>query len=542
MSTAPRQAADLAAPAALARAQAALRPPEQPTPLRPRAAQPAPAPEIAPAAPPTSSPPLTAGPAAKPRPQAKAAAPQTRPAAPQSTADGALANEQAERSILGSILLDNGAFQEARENGLAADYFSLDSHRRIWRCMGELMKAKRAVDIVTLSDALDRHREIAGVGGRAYLFSLTENLPRRPVIGEYIALVKEKARARRLLSLAEATTARIAAGEGPDEVTAWALESFQSINAGALPWRDLFHSIEEFENAPPVNFAINGFLQEAGITLFGGLAGCGKTMLMISVAQALLNGMPLFDCFPVPRTSNKVLYLIPESSLGPFVARLHLFRLEDHVRAGRLLFRTLSSREDVALTDPRILQAVEGADVFLDTAVRFMNGAENDAETSRAFAQTLFALLCAGARTICGAHHSPKSSETQERMTLENMLRGSGDIGAMISTAWGLRQIDADANRIYIENVKARDFAPPEPFIIQGRPSLDREGHFQLVAKPGEAGELRDHLNRKQEKKQLAIEMHASGKSVREIAAALQVSKSTVSRWLPDAGAEMGAP
>jgi DNA-binding NarL/FixJ family response regulator len=123
-------------------------------------------------------------------------------------------------------------------------------------------------------------------------------------------------------------------------------------------------------------------------------------------------------------------------------------------------------------------------------------------------------------------------------MSLENVLRGSGDIGAMLATAWGVRQIDPRSNRVFVANLKARDFEPCEPFIIEGRPHLDEGGHFKLVAKPGEAGELRDHLNRKQEKKQLAIEMHASGKSVREIAAALQVSKSSVSRWLPDAGME----
>jgi DNA-binding NarL/FixJ family response regulator len=449
-------------------------------------------------------------------------------------------NVDAEKAILGAILLDNTLFEAAR--GLAPNDFSLSSHGLIFRHISEMLNAGRSCDPVTLVQSMRTRGDLDKIGNCpvAYISDLnTGTIRYKPAVEDWVRIVRAASQSCKLLTAIEAAKARVLEGGAIGEVRSWMLSRLEEINADdSLAWRSLFHSVEEFESAPPITFAIDGFLQEHGITLFGGLAGSGKTMLKLAVVQALLNGLPLFDYFPVPRTSNKILYLIPESSLGPFVARLHLFRLENHVRAGRLLFRTLSSREDVALTDPRILQAVEGADVFLDTAIRFMSGQENDAEASRAFAQTLFALLSAGARTICGAHHSPKSSESLERLTLESTLRGSGDIGAMISTAWGLRQIDPASNRIYVENVKARDFAPPEPFIIQGRPSLDREGHFQLVAKPGEAGELRDHLNRKREKRQLAIEMHASGKSIREIAAALEVSKSTVSRWLPDAGTE----
>jgi hypothetical protein len=83
---------------------------------------------------------------------------------------------------------------------------------------------------------------------------------------------------------------------------------------------------------------------------------------------------------------------VPESSIGPFWARIKLFRLEEYIRNDRLLVRTLSSPEQVSLKDPRLLKAAEGADVFLDTAVRFMDGSENDVENARPFAETLFQL------------------------------------------------------------------------------------------------------------------------------------------------------
>lgn len=312
-------------------------------------------------------------------------------------------------------------------------------------------------------------------------------------------------------------------------------------------WRGIFHTYQEFETAPPLRFAIDGFLQESGVTLIGGLSGHGKSLLMLAMAKALLEALPLFghELFTVPRPAQRVLYLIPESSLVPFWSRLQLFRLQEHVRSDRLLVRTLSSREQVSLGDPRLLKAVEGADVFLDTAVRFMDGSENDVEGARPFADTLFRLLNAGARSITGAHHAPKGFEGQDYMTLENILRGSGDLGAMLCTCWGVRQIDAARNQLYIQNVKPRDFQPCESFILEGRPHLDVTGQFKMLQEPGEAGELSEHSPRrnkggrpavtdKDDKVFHAMEMRRKRIGLREIAKTIGVSKSTVDRWLLD--------
>ena len=109
---------------------------------------------------------------------------------------GLPANIDAEKTILGAILLDNAAHAEAAEK-LEADDFSLDSHQRIFLRMTELIDSQRAVDIVTLANELARYKEIETVGGVAYLASLTEGLPLRPVIEEYIRIVKDKSLLRR---------------------------------------------------------------------------------------------------------------------------------------------------------------------------------------------------------------------------------------------------------------------------------------------------------------------------------------------------------
>jgi replicative DNA helicase len=140
---------------------------------------------------------------------------------------GLPASVEAERSILGAILLDNHSYNEAAEKLSSEDFF-LDSHRRIYSRMAELIDAHRAVDIVTLAEELARRKEVEAVGGVAYLASLTEGLPRRPSIEEYVRIVKDKSLARQLIVICN--TAIIRAADQSDE----ALVVLDSAESGLL--------------------------------------------------------------------------------------------------------------------------------------------------------------------------------------------------------------------------------------------------------------------------------------------------------------------
>lgn len=159
---------------------------------------------------------------------------------------GLPANIDAEKTILGAVLLDNQAFSEASEV-LKPDDFSLDSHRRIFLRMSELIDAQKTVDIVTLSHELARYKEVEAIGGVAYLASLTEGLPRRPVIEDYIRIVRDKAMLRRLMGICSAAIARAAdQSEEAISVLEFAeselLEIAQDANTGKL--RSVSDSIE----------------------------------------------------------------------------------------------------------------------------------------------------------------------------------------------------------------------------------------------------------------------------------------------------------
>jgi len=123
---------------------------------------------------------------------------------------GMPASPDAERSILGAIVLENAHYQEAASAGLEPEDFSLDSHRKIYSRMQAMCAENRPVDLVTLVEELAKRKEVAAIGGVAYIASLTEGLPRRVSIEEYVRIVREKAMLRATIRTADHMTTRAA--------------------------------------------------------------------------------------------------------------------------------------------------------------------------------------------------------------------------------------------------------------------------------------------------------------------------------------------
>lgn len=127
------------------------------------------------------------------------------------------ASVQAEITILGAMILDQNAVNDAIEL-LAAEDFSYDSHRRIFRCISELAETGNPVDSVTVFEELRRRKEVNEIGGPGYLASLTEGVPRNLNVVAYCKIVKEKSVLRSLMSLCEVATARAADQSEPSSV------------------------------------------------------------------------------------------------------------------------------------------------------------------------------------------------------------------------------------------------------------------------------------------------------------------------------------
>jgi replicative DNA helicase len=217
---------------------------------------------------------------------------------------GLPANIDAEKTILGAILLDNAAHAEAAES-LKPDDFALDSHRRIFLRMSELIDTGHAVDIVTLSNELAKYKEIEAVGGVAYLASLTEGLPRRPVIEDYVRIVKDKSLLRRLMGICSSAIAKAADQSQDaigvlDETESRLLEvSEAGLTRGLQPLdaivRDSFGSIDNlYKQSREITGLATSFidldrmtsgLQKGELVIIAARPSMGKTAFAINLAQ-----------------------------------------------------------------------------------------------------------------------------------------------------------------------------------------------------------------------------------------------------------------
>src|ERR1700693_5375207 len=98
-------------------------------------------------------------------------------------------NVEAERSVLGAVLLDNHALNAAIEKLKPEDFF-LDQHRRIFVQMIELGESQQVIDLVTLSEQLHRKGELEASGGSAYLAQLVDGVPHISHLEHYARIVK----------------------------------------------------------------------------------------------------------------------------------------------------------------------------------------------------------------------------------------------------------------------------------------------------------------------------------------------------------------
>ncbi len=210
----------------------------------------------------------------------------------------------AEKSVLGAILISNDAFNHAAELIDSHDFFR-DAHRRIFDKMVALSQRGVAIDFITLKDELVKAGEIDEVGGPAYIASLADGVPRSTNVEYYARIVKEKATLRNLIHSANKILVEAyQAEQEPDllldeaERAIFAIAE-DRIRAGFVPLRDLvqssFTTIEKLQQTKgavtgvPTGFAdldemTTGF-QPGDLVVVAARPSMGKTSLVLNMAQ-----------------------------------------------------------------------------------------------------------------------------------------------------------------------------------------------------------------------------------------------------------------
>jgi replicative DNA helicase len=107
---------------------------------------------------------------------------------------------EAEQSVLGGLLIDNGAFDKIADVVADSDFYR-DDHRRIFRHIARLVEKGRPADVITVDEAIKSSEDKDKVGGLAYLAALTGNTPSAHNIRRYAEIVRERAIMRKLVEV-----------------------------------------------------------------------------------------------------------------------------------------------------------------------------------------------------------------------------------------------------------------------------------------------------------------------------------------------------
>src|SRR5580765_533697 len=203
-------------------------------------------------------------------------------------------NLEAERSVLGAILLHNDAFNLAAEVIDSKDFFR-DAHRRIFDKMVKLSERGDAIVLVTLKEELGRSAELDEVGGPAYITALVDGVPRSTNVEHYARIIKEKATLRQLISEA-GKEADVILDQAEHAIFAIADDK---VRDGFVSLRDLaqssfetiekLHSRKELITGVPTGFTdldeMTSGLQPSDLVIIAARPSMGKTSLVLNMAQ-----------------------------------------------------------------------------------------------------------------------------------------------------------------------------------------------------------------------------------------------------------------
>src|SRR3954471_21087686 len=107
---------------------------------------------------------------------------------------------EAEQSVLGGLLLDNGAWDRIADVLGDADFYRND-HRTIFRHIAQLIEDNKPADALTVAESLERSGKLPEVGGQAYIGTLAINTPSAANIRRYAEIVRERSIMRNLAQI-----------------------------------------------------------------------------------------------------------------------------------------------------------------------------------------------------------------------------------------------------------------------------------------------------------------------------------------------------
>ncbi len=214
---------------------------------------------------------------------------------------------EAEQSVLGGVLLDNGTWDQVADVLVETDFYRHD-HRLIFRAISELFAQSQPVDVVTLAEALDKQGVLDQVGELAYIGMLARNTPSAANILAYAEIVRERSIFRQLIAVGTeiSNMAFTPEGRSSEEILDDAERKVLEIaekgahrGGGFIQVKDVLSKVVDridtlFEQDNPITGLSTGFtdfdmqtsgLQPSDLVIVAGRPSMGKTTFAMNIAE-----------------------------------------------------------------------------------------------------------------------------------------------------------------------------------------------------------------------------------------------------------------
>ena len=278
-------------------------------------------------------------------------------------------NLEAERSVLGAILIDNDTFNVAAAVVTPQSFFR-DAHRRIFARMVDLSERSQPIDLVTLNEELERAGDLEEVGGPAYIASLLDGVPRSTNVEYYAQIVKEKATLRALIFSANKILSNAYEADQEADLILDEAESAifsvaeDRIKSGFVPMRELvkesFPKIEKlFEHKTYITGVPTGFddldrktrgLQPGDLVIVAARPSMGKTSLVLNICQHVATRGGVAGFFSLEMSKEQLF--------------MRMLASEAKIDTYRLLSGQIGQREYGQIT--HALETLSEAQLFID--------------------------------------------------------------------------------------------------------------------------------------------------------------------------------
>ena len=226
---------------------------------------------------------------------------------------------EAEQSVLGGLLIDNGAWDKIIDILKESDIYRED-HRLIYRHIGQLIAASKPADVITVFESLKSVNKADDIGGLEYLNALAQNVPSAANIRRYAELVRDRGILRKLIGVTEEISSAAFNTQGKpvsevlDEAEAKVFSIAEEGSRGTQGFADIqslltqaVERIDELysrEGNSEVTGIPTGFtdldrmtsgLQEGDLVIVAGRPSMGKTAFSINIGEhvAMETGMPV---------------------------------------------------------------------------------------------------------------------------------------------------------------------------------------------------------------------------------------------------------